>query len=258
MQKSKQQQQTVDEKTASSPISDNNEKIKPSQIKETFNFFDCDGDGIISFNDLKNTFVKIGEKMDDDEIKEIIASVDSKNSGQICVQDFELIMTSTGDSKDNNSSKKNNKLAAIAGKSIIGSGKVVVDINGGAQSQVPDTDDDEKQSLRGNGGDTSKKMPNSEKESSKATSYHEQANTRFVYANPDGYAAVDAGIKGGYLIQAVKKVFCNEKEIYNSNLDSIVNQIREKARDMVGTWTMENVQDVNHMNFDVFFAGSSK
>ena len=83
--------------------------------------------------------------------------------------------------------------------------------------------------------------------------YHSQANTRFIYSNPDGYAAVDAGSKGGYLIQSTKKIFCNQPAIYDCSLDNIVNQIRAKTRDLVGNGVMQNVQDVNHMNFDVFF-----
>ena len=84
--------------------------------------------------------------------------------------------------------------------------------------------------------------------------YHNEANIRFLFANPDGYAAVDGGIKGGYLIQATTDVFGKQDEIYKQNLDSIVNQIRLKTRKLVGTATMQNVEDVNHFNFNVFFA----
>ena len=88
-----------------------------------------------------------------------------------------------------------------------------------------------------------------------ATLYHNEANCRFIYANPEGYAAIDGGGKGGYLIQAIQRVFRNEKKIVNEkqNLDAIVNQIRIKTRQLVGTGAMQNVEDVNHMNFEVFF-----
>ena len=82
--------------------------------------------------------------------------------------------------------------------------------------------------------------------------FHAQANCRFIYANPEGYAALDGGSKGGYLIRATKCVFL-KKEIEKQSLDNIVNQIRMKTRKMVGKGTMENVQDVNQMNFDVYF-----
>ena len=88
--------------------------------------------------------------------------------------------------------------------------------------------------------------------------YHNEANCRFIYANPDGYAAVDAGKNGGYLIQSVKHVFCRKESVMQHNLDDIVNQIRSKTRQLVGTAAMENVQDVNHMNFIVYFDKRAK
>ena len=58
-------------------------------------------------------------------------------------------------------------------------------------------------------------------------------------------------------IQSTKKIFCNENEIINNNknnnLDNIINQIRNKTRELVGTAVMQNVEDVNKMNFDVLF-----
>ena len=83
--------------------------------------------------------------------------------------------------------------------------------------------------------------------------YHNEANTRFLFANPDGYAAIDGGIKGGYLIQATKHVFCKLDQIYQKNLDNIVNQIRLETRKLVGSGTMQNVEDVNRINFNVLF-----
>ena len=43
---------------------------------------------------------------------------------------------------------------------------------------------------------------------------HCEANSRFIYVNPDGYAAVDGGINGGYLIQATKKIFCKHHQVF--------------------------------------------
>ena len=83
--------------------------------------------------------------------------------------------------------------------------------------------------------------------------YHSEANCRFIYANPDGYAAVDGVTKGGYLIRATKHVFNKQDAIENENLDSIVNQIRCKTKRLVGTQVMELIQDVNQMNLDLHF-----
>ena len=60
--------------------------------------------------------------------------------------------------------------------------------------------------------------------------YPIEANCGFINANPDRYAVVDGGTKGGYLIQSVKHVFNIKNDIVNENLDSIVNQIRSKTR----------------------------
>ena len=90
--------------------------------------------------------------------------------------------------------------------------------------------------------------------------YHKRANCRYIYANIDGYAAADGGRKGGYLIQSVECVFSKlikKHGIVNKNLDSIVNHIRLKTRELVGTAIMQNVEDVNDMNFDVYFAKQS-
>ena len=75
--------------------------------------------------------------------------------------------------------------------------------------------------------------------------YHNETNCRFVFAHADGYAAVDGGSKGGYLIQSIKHVFNKKNNNVNENLDSIVNQIRSKTRKLVGIGTgiMQNVQD---------------
>ena len=87
--------------------------------------------------------------------------------------------------------------------------------------------------------------------------FHSEANCRFIYANPDGYAVADGGQNGGYLIQATSFVFATEKEIEFQSLDHIINQIRKKTRQIVGTGTMENIQDVNQMNFQIYFNKST-
>ena len=114
---------------------------------------------------------------------------------------------------------------------------------------------------RGNSGNSGKRQGSRFKHMRNDTSlkdlYHNEANCRFIYANPDGYAAIDGGASGGYLIQATKYVFNKIDDIKKKNLDSIVNQIRLKTRQLVGKGSMENVQDVNHMNFDVYFRKKS-
>ena len=50
----------------------------------------------------------------------------------------------------------------------------------------------------------------------------------------------------------------NKNVIEYENLDSIVNQIRLKTRELVGKGVMQNVQDVNQMNFDIYFKKCTK
>ena len=63
---------------------------------------------------------------------------------------------------------------------------------------------------------------------------HSEANFFFVFANPDGYAAFDGGNNGGYLIQALYKVF-EKKEIFNKTLTSIMLHVAEKVKTMAGS-----------------------
>ena len=103
------------------------------------------------------------------------------------------------------------------------------------------------------------------------TLYHKEDGFRFIYANPDGYAAYDGCKKGGYLIRATyetfKKVskYCNKnnkhKKNNNSNnendLDSIVNEIRTKVSKLTGT-SMQLVEDINHSSCKVLFEKKKK
>ena len=81
---------------------------------------------------------------------------------------------------------------------------------------------------------------------------HSEANFFFVYANPDGYAAFDGGNKGGYLIQAIYKVF-KKKEVLSKNLDSIVLHIADKVKQLVGRQSMQHVQTVSNVHYRIKF-----
>ena len=81
---------------------------------------------------------------------------------------------------------------------------------------------------------------------------HSEANFFFVYANPEGYAAFDGGNKGGYLIQAIYKVF-KKKEILSKNLDSIILHVAEKVKQLVGLQSMQHVQTVSNVHYRINF-----
>ena len=82
-------------------------------------------------------------------------------------------------------------------------------------------------------------------------SMHKEANFRYIYGNPDGYAVFDGGKKGGYLIQAMKNVF-GKKEALVANLDEIIPQIRSKVSQFVGS-SIQHVQDINNSNLKIYF-----
>ena len=86
--------------------------------------------------------------------------------------------------------------------------------------------------------------------------YHNEANFQIVYANIDGYAVIEAGKKGGYLIQAVKKVFCEQDRILVKDIDlnDVVLHINQEAQKMVGTAFSQQVQQVSQMDCNVKFA----
>ena len=84
--------------------------------------------------------------------------------------------------------------------------------------------------------------------------YHIQANFRYIYGNPQGYAVFDGGLQGGYLIRSIKKVMLNTKMSLNKNLDDIISRIRSKTQEMAGKVSMECVEDVNTLGYKVFFA----
>ena len=82
---------------------------------------------------------------------------------------------------------------------------------------------------------------------------HREANFFFVYANPDGYAAFDGGNNGGYLIQAIYKVF-RKKEIVSKDLNSIIYHVADKVKQLVGPKSMQHLQTVSNVHFKIQFS----
>ena len=83
--------------------------------------------------------------------------------------------------------------------------------------------------------------------------YHSQANFIHIYANPEGYAAADAGMKGGYLIGAIKRVFSNLEISLNQTLDDMIRQIRAETKNNAGRGTLECVEVIDKMTYKVRF-----
>jgi calmodulin len=63
-------------------------------IKEAFRVFDKDNTGFISVAELRHVLTSIGEKLNDDEVDELLREADADGDGQINWQDFVKLMTS--------------------------------------------------------------------------------------------------------------------------------------------------------------------
>ena len=118
--------------------------------------------------------------------------------------------------------------------------------------------DEEKDSVSQNDNDDDNNNSSNVNESSlmkiNGNAYHEEANFRYIFANPNGYVTPDGGEKGGYLIRAVKKVFLNEKISLEKCLGDIIGDIRHQTQKLAGSKAMECVQDVNTMVYNkVYF-----
>merc|ERR1711934_164929 len=57
-------------------------------IKEAFKTFDIDGSGTLSHSEMREVLMHLGEKMDDDEITDLIQTVDIDGDGEIDLKEF--------------------------------------------------------------------------------------------------------------------------------------------------------------------------
>ena len=64
-----------------------------NEILEAFNFFDKDGSGTISADEVKTVMVALGEDLSDMDILDMIREADTKGNGEVCYQDFVKMMT---------------------------------------------------------------------------------------------------------------------------------------------------------------------
>ncbi len=53
------------------------------ELKEAFRVFDKDGDGFISYPELKIVLKSLGEKLTDEEINSMVKEADLNNDGRI-------------------------------------------------------------------------------------------------------------------------------------------------------------------------------
>lgn len=62
------------------------------ELREAFNLFDKDFDGIISASELRRVMIFLGEKLSDSEIEEMIRIADVNKDGKITFDDFVTLL----------------------------------------------------------------------------------------------------------------------------------------------------------------------
>jgi len=71
-----------------------------ADLKETFRMFDKDGGGTISMAELKGVMERLGTKVSDKELREIISTVDENNDGEIDMSEFITMMKKMPEKKN--------------------------------------------------------------------------------------------------------------------------------------------------------------
>lgn len=71
------------------------EKGAKDEILKAFSLFDADGTGRITFENLKAVAEELGEKIDDQELREMIAEADRDGDGGVDREEFLKIMKKT-------------------------------------------------------------------------------------------------------------------------------------------------------------------
>ncbi|XP_004411877.1 PREDICTED: calmodulin-like protein 3 [Odobenus rosmarus divergens] len=64
------------------------------QIREAFRVFDKDGNGLVSAAELRHVMTRLGEKLSDDEVDEMIRAADVDRDGQVNYEEFIRVLVS--------------------------------------------------------------------------------------------------------------------------------------------------------------------
>jgi Ca2+-binding EF-hand superfamily protein len=73
-----------------------NEAQTKNLIFETFKYFDKDNDGIINIHDLSKIFLHLGEKITEQQLNDMLLSIDYDQDGYVTLKDF-IQMTNQND-----------------------------------------------------------------------------------------------------------------------------------------------------------------
>ena len=64
------------------------------ELREAFKIFDVDGNGFISARDLRQSMTKLGERLSNEEVDEMIREANFDNEGEINIEEFIMMLTS--------------------------------------------------------------------------------------------------------------------------------------------------------------------
>lgn len=65
---------------------------KQQELKEAFNAFDKDGDGVINVKELQAMMEKLGDRLSMEEAQQLIEEVDLDNDGSVNFYEFSIMM----------------------------------------------------------------------------------------------------------------------------------------------------------------------
>ena len=87
--------QTIDEAVALGAVHYIRKDTRKEEILKAFRLFDDDETGKISFKNLKRVAAELGEKISDEELREMIEEADRDGDGEINEEEFLRIMKKT-------------------------------------------------------------------------------------------------------------------------------------------------------------------
>lgn len=64
------------------------------ELREAFKVFDVDGNGFIAARDLREAMTKLGERLSNEEVDEMIKEANFDNQGEINIEEFIMMLTS--------------------------------------------------------------------------------------------------------------------------------------------------------------------
>ena len=83
-----------------------------AQLRESFSLFDLDGDGVLSFNEIKEALLKLGSKLTDKEIWNMLAEADDDCDGTLSFPEFVVMMSQMKQNSNDEASQEAARLAA--------------------------------------------------------------------------------------------------------------------------------------------------